>query len=88
MSFKVRAHFDGKAFVPNEPLEFPKDQELEIEIHVVTGPRRKRSSKRPVGRITTLPFFGIWADREDMKDSATWVRKERERWNERLQSPR
>ena len=30
--------------------------------------------------MTALPCFGIWADREDMQDSATWVRKEREAW--------
>ncbi|MBI2843112.1 MAG: DUF2281 domain-containing protein [Armatimonadetes bacterium] len=34
--------------------------------------------------IRSLPFFGMWADREDMTDSAAWVRKERERWDERL----
>lgn len=88
MSFRVLAHFDGKTIVPNEPLELPKDQELEVEIRVITGSRRKRRSKHPIGRITSLPFFGMWADREDMKDGAAWVRKERERWNERLQSPR
>jgi hypothetical protein len=25
------------------------------------------------------PFLGIWADRADMKDSAAWVRENRER---------
>lgn len=88
MSFRLRAHFDGKSIVPNEPLELPEDQELEIEVRVITGPRRRRKSKRPAGRVTSTPFFGMWADREDMKDSLGWVRKERERWNERLQSPR
>ena len=34
--------------------------------------------------ITALPFFGMWADREDMADSAKWVRKEREKWSSRL----
>jgi hypothetical protein len=28
------------------------------------------------------PFFGIWRDREDMKDSSAWVRQLRRRsWN-------
>ena len=88
MSFRVSAHFDGKAIVPDEPIELPRNQELEIEVRVVTASRRRRKSKRPAGRITSLPFFGLWANREDMKDSAAWVRKERERWSERLQSPR
>ncbi len=29
-------------------------------------------------------FFGIWKDRIDMKDSAEWVRKQRENWDKRL----
>ncbi len=33
-----------------------------------------------------LPFFGMWADREDMKDSAAWVREERASWNQRVKS--
>ena len=88
MLFRVHAHFDGKAIVPNEPLELPKDQELEVEVRIITGSCKRQRSKRPVGRITSLRFFGMWADREDMKDSAAWVRKERERWSERLQTPR
>jgi len=87
MSFRVSAHFDGKTIVPNEPLELPKDQELEIEIRVITR-SQKRGRRKRAGRVTSLPFFGMWANREDMKDSAAWVRKERERWSERLQSPR
>jgi hypothetical protein len=32
----------------------------------------------------SLPFFGIWADRQDMEDSTAWVRQERARWRERV----
>ncbi len=88
MPLRVRAHFDGKSIVPNEPLDLPKDQELEIEVRIMPRAGRRRSAKRLPARVTSMAFFGMWADREDMKDSADWVRKERERWNERLQSPR
>jgi hypothetical protein len=30
------------------------------------------------------PAIGMWKDREDMKDSAAWVRRQREQWSERL----
>jgi hypothetical protein len=33
--------------------------------------------------IAAWPFFGMWADREDMADSVAWVRKQREQWLER-----
>lgn len=42
-------------------------------------PRAKASiptSKEPM-RVENHPAFGIWADREDMKDPSAWVRKMR-----------
>ena len=33
--------------------------------------------------LLSLPFFGMWADREDMDDSVAWVRRQREGWNHR-----
>jgi hypothetical protein len=30
------------------------------------------------------PAIGMWEDREDMKDSSTWVRRQREQWSKRL----
>ena len=30
------------------------------------------------------PAIGMWKDREDMKDSAAWVRRQREHWSKRL----
>jgi predicted transcriptional regulator len=29
-------------------------------------------------------FFGMWRDRDDMKDSVEWVRKQRENWDRRI----
>jgi hypothetical protein len=34
MSMTIRAHFDGKVIVPDEPLELPVDQPLQIEVHL------------------------------------------------------
>jgi len=36
------------------------------------------------GGFGTLAFFGMWADREDLRDSGAWVRREREKWRDRL----
>ncbi len=33
--------------------------------------------------LLSLPFFGMWADREDMQDSVAWVRRQRSGWNHR-----
>jgi hypothetical protein len=35
-----------------------------------------------------LPFFGMWADRDEMSDSVAWVRKERDKWQQRLTQQR
>ena len=41
----------------------------------------KEAEKR--SRLADEPFIGIWKDREDMKDSALWVRKKRKsQWGE------
>jgi prevent-host-death family protein len=35
--------------------------------------------------MENLPFFGMWADRDDMRNSTTWVRKGREKWHQRVE---
>lgn len=35
-------------------------------------------------RLMADPGFGMWADREDMKDPSAWVREKRKRRRERL----
>jgi len=36
MSIKVRAHFDGKVIIPDEPVDLPVDQPLSAELEVIT----------------------------------------------------
>jgi hypothetical protein len=35
MSIKVRAHFDGKVIIPDEPVDLPVDQPLEADVTIV-----------------------------------------------------
>ena len=86
MSMLIRAHYDGKAIVPDADVDLPRDQALEVEVRVLS-PEETSSQAAPAAakaRISSLPFNGMWADREDMKDSVAWVRKERRRWSKRL----
>ena len=39
-------------------------------------------------KVCIQTFFRMWADREDMRDSVAWVRKQREKWKERLTDSR
>jgi antitoxin (DNA-binding transcriptional repressor) of toxin-antitoxin stability system len=45
---------------------------------VKDDPKRKRVS------VAELPAFGMWKDREDMKDPTAWVRKIRSARRKRL----
>ncbi|MBI2844063.1 MAG: hypothetical protein HYX78_11745 [Armatimonadetes bacterium] len=81
MAIIIRAHYDGKAIIPEGRLDLPPDQPLEVEVRVLSPEAAPTEAKIPV---TSLPFFGMWADREDMKDSVAWVNKERRKWSKRL----
>lgn len=66
-----------------EPLTLPDGTEVLVHIEPVT--EDKRIAALPdSGSFADLPFFGMWADREEMGDSGDWVRKEREKWHHRM----
>jgi hypothetical protein len=37
MSLTIRAHFDGKVIVPDEPVDLPVDQPLEVELKPIVA---------------------------------------------------
>ena len=82
-----------------EPLSLPEGTEVVIRVFPVgnsngdTTPDEPAAASVSIGQAETpdeeqeallsLPFFGMWADREDMDDSVAWVRRQREGWNHR-----
>lgn len=81
MSIIIRAHFDGRTIVPDTDLDLQADQPLEVQLRLLTPAETKPTDDRcEKPDIMELPFFGMWADREDMSDGQTWVRKERDKW--------
>jgi len=34
MGIRVRAHFDGKVIVPEEPVDLPAGQQVQVELHI------------------------------------------------------
>lgn len=85
MSLIIRAHFDGKAIVPDAKVDLPTDEPIEVEVRLLPSLRDAAKPSKAEGfDITSMPFFGMWASREDMRDSVEWVREERARWNSRL----
>jgi hypothetical protein len=62
-------------------LDTLTNDELEAVIDRAEAILQERVRKVPLAED---PAIGIWKDREDMKDSAAWVRRQREQWSERL----
>lgn len=69
-----------------EYSSLPAEAKVKIEqfIASVRDQFEAKSSepKKELRPLTEEPFFGMWADREDMADSVEWVRKtRREHWS-------
>lgn len=67
--------------VLSKPLSLPEGTKVRIQIEPVdtddnqsTTPDENPDENE---EFVNLPFFGMWADREDMRDSVAWVRKQR-----------
>ena len=75
--------------VLSKPLSLPEGTEVRVRIEPVDPvPVDKDDSQNTNSDesedFANLPCFGMWADREDMRDSVAWVRKQREKWLERI----
>lgn len=64
----------GKSFVITK---FGKPKAMLVPVLDDRGQRSVKPKK--------IPGFGMWADREDMKDPDAWVRKIRSRWARRYE---
>lgn len=65
------------------PLSLPEETVVTVRIELSA----EESEGEPVAddaNFFALPFFGMWADRQEMSDSEAWVRNERAKWLERL----
>jgi|GraSoiStandDraft_55_1057291.scaffolds.fasta_scaffold1277691_1 hypothetical protein len=62
MSMSIRAHFDGKVIVPDEPVELPVDQPLNVEVHLAVAeysnlsPEERRAA---VDRLAARAISGL-----------------------------
>ncbi len=79
---------NGHIVLPN-PLSLPEGTKVHVKIEPVDPvPVNKDDGQNTDSNASedfaNLPCFGMWADREDMRDSVAWVRKQREKWKERI----
>ena len=81
MEFIERGRIEDGQPVLSRPLALPDGTDVVVRIEPVAPPQPVVFSEE---EFSSLPFFGMWVDREDMADAAAWVRRERERWQERV----
>lgn len=76
----IRCHFDGKAFVPDQPVSLPVNSVLFIDLVEATGIVNPPNGKpMTVGELRKSGMVGAWSHRKDIKDSAKFARALRER---------
>ena len=78
-----RGKVQSGSIVFDQPLGLPEGTQVIVCIEPV---EREPAGLAKGDDFTNLPFFGMWADRDDMTDSVAWVRRERDKWQQRLTS--
>lgn len=76
---------EGKLILA-EAVPLPDGAEVHVRIEVLAeaGSNVSPDANRGEADQDFAAFFGMWANRDDMKDSAAWVQRERETWPQRL----
>jgi hypothetical protein len=72
----VKAHFDGKVLVPDEPLDLAKDQKVELTIQPLPVEPTKHMT---CAELASGEWVGAWADRTDITDSTEFANEIRRR---------
>jgi hypothetical protein len=83
MALRERGKIRAGNIVFPKPLALPEGTEVLVSIEPLAVKEPTASSDKEEDFVA-LPFFGMWKDRQDMKDSAAWVQKERKRWQQRV----
>ena len=84
MELKLRGKVHESTIIFQEPLNLPEGTEVLASIEPAVAPDQT-DIPRQTEDLMSLPFFGMYEDREDMKDSVAWVNKERAKWHQRSQ---
>ena len=80
-----RGKIHSGSIVLDEPIDLPEGTEVIVHVEPVV---HEHPSTGNGNEFENLPFFGMWADRDEMSDSVAWVRKERDKWQQRLTQQR
>lgn len=82
----IKCHFDGKVFVPDEPVDLPAGRAAEALVGE-PGVVFTDGPGGTVGDLLASDFIGAWADRDDMVDALEFAREMRRRAEQREDAP-
>jgi len=68
----IAAKYERGVFLPLEDVTIEEGTVVEVHVPAQGEPTRKRRS------IKDLPFYGMWADRDDIVDGVSYVDKLRD----------
>jgi predicted DNA-binding antitoxin AbrB/MazE fold protein len=68
----ISARYEHGVFRPLEDVTIQEGTIVEVHLPAEGGRARKRRS------IKDLPFYGMWADRDDISDGVSYVNKLRD----------
>ena len=57
----------------------PEAQQQVLDLITLLKTRCRTARRQKTCRLVDEPFIGMWRDRDDMQDSAAWVRRLRRR---------
>ncbi|MCW5934325.1 MAG: hypothetical protein KIT45_08520 [Fimbriimonadia bacterium] len=80
MGVVERGTVQGGQIVLKRPLELSEGTEVVVHVEPLEEDTTEKTSHKP---ISSLPFFGLWYDQEEMKESVEWVSRERTLWSSR-----
>ena len=81
MSVVLRGRVRSGTLELSDPVPIPEGTEVVVSIDTVSAPTEAEPMSE--ADFLSLPFFGMWADRDEMQDSVAWVREMREGWQRR-----
>ena len=79
MILMERGKIENGQIVLSHPLKLAEGTEVIVQIE----PEAYVNGNSQTDNLFSLPFFGMWADRQEMSDSASWVESERAKWQMR-----
>lgn len=68
----------------DKPLPFAEGSKVVVRVEPeAPSAGNHHAAELSAAEFGALPFFGQWADRQDIPDSAEYVRQERAKWQQR-----